>query len=215
MSEDLKELLKKLKLDPSSTRARILTKLWDGDWVPIPELIDANSYQSDTPRRIRELRSEFGFEISQKGIGKNSSYRLESQECYGVKRREYLTSDQKRQLANRDGIRCNICGVSYPVIKGNLQADHRIPFKERGGPTTVENAQFLCVRCNVMKKRMCEFCNLEKCSDCAYAYPEKFGNLLLLKLPRDTIDQLMAGAIKENIEIEDLIKKSIEIYYSE
>ena len=46
---------------------------------------------------------------------------------------------------NRDGGVCRRCGGTF-----DLQYDHIIPFV-RGGPTTVDNLQLLCGRCNQRK----------------------------------------------------------------
>lgn len=49
----------------------------------------------------------------------------------------------------RDGARCRLCGAN-PSSGAILQADHIKPWS-KGGETTLENLQILCVPCNIGK----------------------------------------------------------------
>lgn len=51
----------------------------------------------------------------------------------------------RTQVFERDAYRCKHCGSHK-----DLRADHIIP-ESKGGPTTVDNLQTLCVRCNSRK----------------------------------------------------------------
>jgi 5-methylcytosine-specific restriction endonuclease McrA len=51
----------------------------------------------------------------------------------------------RTQVFERDAYRCRRCGDHR-----DLRADHVIP-ESRGGPTTFENLQTLCARCNSRK----------------------------------------------------------------
>lgn len=59
------------------------------------------------------------------------------------------TPRQRRRVYKRDGGRCRNCGKALDP-DGPWEADHRIP-RRRGGPTTMENLQLLCIACNRSK----------------------------------------------------------------
>ncbi len=216
MRDDLERVLKELKLNvEESSHARILTVLWPGEWITIEQIMAENKGQSDTPRRIRELKKEFGFEIKQEGTGKRSKYCLGSHKYTGERRRKYLSKHERELLVKCEGLECNICGKTACKVIGNLQIDHRIPF-ERNGPSTLENSQLLCVECNVMKKRICEHCHKNNCENCAYAYPERYKNSFLLNLSPDLKSKCDKIAYEKNISldsfIEYLISEKLEDY---
>lgn len=55
------------------------------------------------------------------------------------------------RVANRDGFRCIHCGMSPAVNPGvTLHIDHIVPWS-KGGETTIENLQTLCLTCNLGK----------------------------------------------------------------
>jgi hypothetical protein len=56
-----------------------------------------------------------------------------------------FTSKIKKAILKRAGNKCELCGH-----KGKPEIDHFIP-KEKGGPSTMENANALCSRCNDRK----------------------------------------------------------------
>ena len=75
---------------------------------------------------------------------------LQLEECpAGTRRAQRLFTDRERfQILKRDRFRCKLCGASpatNPTVE--LEVDHIIPFS-KGGPTTIENGQTLCHRCN-------------------------------------------------------------------
>lgn len=95
-TDNLEEKLNLLRINRSdSPHARILRALWSMEWRIVTEIIAANENQSDTPRRIRELRSMFAFEVDQEGQSNESRYRLRSHRSGKIRRREYLTNAQK------------------------------------------------------------------------------------------------------------------------
>ena len=61
----------------------------------------------------------------------------------------------KRAVNARDHHTCQNCGVHTEFI----HYDHKFPF-DLGGPTTVENIQSLCPKCNTSKgnKIQCSHC---------------------------------------------------------
>jgi|GEM_PF-1083799 len=213
-TDDLRGKLKALKINPNTSHARILQALWSGKWVTKAEIMAANKNQSDTPRRIRELRSEFNFDIEQEGTGDNSRYRLISHQRSETRRRKYISKAERDRLVREFGLKCNICDREFEAIEGNLQVDHRIPF-DKLGPTTVQNSQLLCTTCNVMKKRICEFCERENCDECAYAYPERCGNLQIIILPENLMTKCRDIASERKICVSDAILLCIENFGSE
>lgn len=113
------------------------------DWVETrKQLYDKKP--RDTWRSIRNLH-ETGFLIKvKKGI-----YRYDPG---AVKQRELedFTSEQKKQIFERDNYRCVQCGRRQDEGY-ELHADHRVP-KDKGGKATVDNGQTLCSICNFRKK---------------------------------------------------------------
>ena len=51
----------------------------------------------------------------------------------------------RNSIFERDGFKCIKCGSTV-----DLQIDHIIPFS-RGGQTTEDNLQTLCLKCNILK----------------------------------------------------------------
>jgi Zn finger protein HypA/HybF involved in hydrogenase expression len=80
----------------------------------------------------------------------------------------------KRAVNARDNFRCQNCGVNTEFI----HYDHKYPF-DLGGPTTVENIQSLCPKCNTSKgnKIQCHHCrhwmspDNAKCPQCGSKFP--------------------------------------------
>lgn len=98
----------------------------------------------DPDRAIRKLAQE-GYLIKiSKGI-----YRYEP-ESVKVRELEDFTPDQKKQILERDGYKCVICGKG---IKDGIELhiDHIKP-KDLGGKATIENGQTLCAQHNFRKK---------------------------------------------------------------
>lgn len=65
---------------------------------------------------------------------------------------EDFTANQKKQILERDGYKCVICGKG--TKEGvELHVDHIKP-KDFGGEATIENGQTLCSQHNFMKKNL-------------------------------------------------------------
>jgi len=65
---------------------------------------------------------------------------------------EDFTANQKKQILERDGYKCVICGKG--TKEGvELHIDHIKP-KDFGGEATIENGQTLCSQHNFMKKNL-------------------------------------------------------------
>jgi hypothetical protein len=80
----------------------------------------------------------------------------------------------KRAVNARDRFTCQSCGVHTEFI----HYDHKFPF-DLGGPTTLENIQSLCPKCNTSKgnKIQCSHCrhwmspDNSKCPQCGTKFP--------------------------------------------
>lgn len=114
------------------------------DWATVEYKKRTGKIFRDPDRQIRKLHQE-GFLIKiAKGIYKYDSDFVEAREL------EEFTEEQKRQIFERDGFRCVICGRG--VQDGiELQVDHIKP-KDKGGKATIENGQTLCAMHNFRKK---------------------------------------------------------------
>ena len=55
---------------------------------------------------------------------------------------------EKLAVYHRDKGICQICGKKTPFDKGTV--DHKLPYS-KGGRTTIENGQWLCIECNLKK----------------------------------------------------------------
>lgn len=61
------------------------------------------------------------------------------------------------QVLQRDRFTCCSCGASPALTIGiQLQVDHKIPWS-KGGETTIENLQTLCLACNSGKSNTQEY----------------------------------------------------------
>ena len=68
--------------------------------------------------------------------------------CYnkhGPKKKQLASPSLRKKVFQRDGFRCKFCGSLDA-----LTADHIIP-EARGGKTTLDNLQTLCMTCNLRK----------------------------------------------------------------
>lgn len=101
----------------------------------------------DTDRGIRTLY-ERGFLIK---IGTKGIYRYDPNNVR-QKKPENFSQSQKKQILERDGYKCVICGrgKNHGI---ELQVDHIKP-KHLGGKATIENGQTLCGQHNYLKKTL-------------------------------------------------------------
>jgi superfamily II DNA or RNA helicase len=58
-----------------------------------------------------------------------------------------FNSKQRQELYIESGAKCQLCG---DVLERGWHADHVVPFS-KGGPTTLDNGQALCRKCNLAK----------------------------------------------------------------
>jgi hypothetical protein len=140
--------------------------------------------QSDAPRRWRELRSEFGFDVWEEG---GRYYRSNTIPPVEKPNRRpdmaYLKRKYWDELYERHDGKCNICGreVRYDADDDGLYGllDHRVPVPY-GGADDKENLQVACQECNNIKKKRYERDPEQYLSEnLALAYPEKFERFLV------------------------------------
>lgn len=123
--------------------------------IPHPEIVDWATAEfkkrtrkvfRDPDRQIRQL-SQQGYLIKvAKGV-----YRYEPEAVNNRELEEFLAA-QKKQILQRDGYKCVICGRGEKD-GFELHVDHIKP-KELGGKATIENGQTLCSQHNFMKKTL-------------------------------------------------------------
>jgi len=98
----------------------------------------------DPDRGIRKL-AQMGILIKiTKGVYKYDPLMVQKREL------EDFTPAMKKQIFERDGYRCVMCGKG-PKDGVEIQADHIKP-KDLGGKATIENGQTLCAAHNFLKK---------------------------------------------------------------
>ena len=97
-----------------------------------------------------------------------------SRQTKSTKQSRSIPEHIKRAVNARDRFICQSCGVHTEFI----HYDHKFPY-DLGGPTTVENIQSLCPKCNTSKgnKIQCSHCrhwmspNNTKCPQCGTKCP--------------------------------------------
>jgi predicted restriction endonuclease len=103
-----------------------------------------NKRFEDVDRSIRKL-AQIGFLIKIK----KGWYRYDPKKA-NVRTLEDFSSSQRKQILERDGYKCVICGNGEKEGM-DLQVDHIKP-KELGGSATISNGQTLCASHNFRKK---------------------------------------------------------------
>ncbi len=177
----------------SAAKLLVLKALWDSsksfpkNWVLSDQLYELTN-QKYIDRRIRELRNERGCDI-ETGIHNGShAYRLLSASLSEAFDRTYLTGAQKRQLFEVFEYRCAACSQQFATDGKGLQADHKVPLI-RGGGSEIQNWQPLCIACNVAKRRSCMGCEVD-CNQCAWAFPEHYGQTIPIQLTKELGESL-------------------------
>ena len=101
---------------------------------------------------------------------------------------------------------CSNCGQIYQ--SNYLAPDHRVPSiveaDDLNETNYLKKLQILCVRCNQIKREACKKCPYNhKCSDCGWAYPEKFN------ISQQTLDLARKQATIRGLTIDDYISSLI------
>jgi hypothetical protein len=146
------------KIKSDSARQRILDYFLEagpGAVVSKEELMEVARI-SDWARRVRELRDEYGWQISSfndRHDLRPGQYVLESLEQRPASPR-YIPADQRARILLRDNSTCQLCGARKgdpdpynPQRTVRLAVDHVIPITA-GGDNSDENLQTTCNTCN-------------------------------------------------------------------
>lgn len=128
-----------------------------GQVIHNSELYEASGRQSEYTRRIRELRSEDGWDIQTHYDAadlKQDEYRLASSppENPLPKFKRGISQRLRAQALARDGFTCQMCGAAAGDMDARgrrvrLQVDH-IKNKNEGGADSLGNLRTLCAECN-------------------------------------------------------------------
>lgn len=117
------------------------------DWVSVEWQKRTGKVFRDPDRGIRSLHQRGYLQKIAKGI-----YRYEPEMVHLREDLEDFSPALKRQILERDGYKCVICG--FGKKEGvELHIDHIKP-KDLGGKATLQNGQTLCARHNFLKKNL-------------------------------------------------------------
>ena len=116
------------------------------DWATAEWQRQTGKVFRDPDRAIRKLHQEGRLQKLGKGV---YSYHPDLETSPFL---EDFSEAQKREIKERDGYKCVVCGASNK--EGiELQVDHIKP-KDKGGKATIENGQTLCGMHNYRKKNL-------------------------------------------------------------
>lgn len=149
-------LANSIRKEPISVRDKILSFFLHNVGKPVSgeEMRYLAKDKTEWARRIRELRTEFGWSIATKSTGRPDlgigMYVLESDRRSPEHDRKI--SDQIRgEVMSRDNYRCQGCGWNHdewnPSDPRHLELHHIKPHAD-GGANTTENLITLCVICH-------------------------------------------------------------------
>lgn len=201
----------------SKVKFLILKTLWYAgeefpkEWVRSSELLSLTN-QKYFDRRIRELRDQSGCDIQTDYYHGEYCYRLHSTNLNQYNPRFYLSTSLKNKLFEMFKYECNVCKRRFLPGGMGLQADHREPLSRKilikNDVNNLEKWQSLCTECNVLKRRICSECDND-CGSCPWAYPEKHGTIILLRLPTNLEDELKNRGVMKHSQLESFIVNSI------
>lgn len=139
-----------------SVRDRILAFLRENVGQPVTneELRYVAGDKTEWARRVRELRTEFGWPIATKTTGRPDLgvgvYVLQADRQSPEHDRK-IPDNIRREVLRRDGYKCQECGWSHiewnPSDPRHLELHHVIPHAQGGG-NTVDNLRTLCTVCH-------------------------------------------------------------------
>ena len=191
--------LREVALPVQDSYWRYLTSLDPGEMVSQDEFKRRNP-QSESPRRWRELRNEWGFDARVRD-GTNEYERGES--IAPINQPEPRVDMGKlrdkfwEEIYDDFGGRCNVCRRKIDRDRSEVLIDHRIPIPF-GGSDKKENLQLLCRRCNNKKKTVFQRSPDEFLQEYEYwAYPEKYAKVLRIELPSEQ-NELLENMAEQN-----------------
>lgn len=177
-----------------------------------------NEPMTDGPRRWRELRTEYGFDVSSEGLysrGTSSTPLFEPQPRPNMSQlvRHVLSDLLSKTLPEPDLPPvpvCNKCGrlITFTRDEDGFPGvvDHRRPVLF-GGSDEPENLQLYCQQCNNLKAHICNRCPLAyHCERCTWAFPETFHDTLVISLSTSEATTLELLADRENLRADTYAK---------
>ncbi len=162
------------------------------DWVTKEYTNRTGKVFRDPDRQIRKLaQSGYLIKVS-KGI-----YRYDT-DFINKRELEDFTDTQKKQILERDGYKCVICGRGTKDGV-ELHIDHIKP-KDLGGEATIENGQTLCAQHNFMKKNFKQTETGKKMFLRLYELAKKQGDQKLIDFCSDILEVFERNNINGHIE---------------
>ncbi len=145
-----------IRRERGSVRDKILRFLRDnvGRSVTGEELRYVAGDRTEWARRVRELRTEFGWPVATKSTGRPDLavgvYVLQADRQSAEHDRD-IPDDVRREVLRRDAYKCKQCGWSHdewnPSDPRHLEL-HHIEQHAKGGPNVKENLKTLCTVCH-------------------------------------------------------------------
>jgi 5-methylcytosine-specific restriction endonuclease McrA len=189
------------------------------DMLPLNEWVHRSTLEkygrSNYARRIRKIVAEYGWDIhrERRSNGANDDWYIRRSD--GPVRvahiRREVAPKVRVTVYERDGWVCQMCRVD--VAEGQsltkAQCDHKVP-AERGGSSSPPNLQTLCLQCNLKKRQACKHCDLPTCDGCPYAFPERFAQTLVLRLPDDAAKKLADVADRDGVPAATVVARLID-----
>ncbi len=126
---------------------RDISRLEVAEWVTSEWQRRTGKVFRDPDRGIRSLHQRGFLQKIAKGV-----YRYDADKVVLRDDLEDFSAAQKKQILERDGYKCVICGLGKNE-GAELHIDHIKP-KDLGGKATLENGQTLCARHNFLKKNL-------------------------------------------------------------
>jgi hypothetical protein len=146
----------KIRRQSGSVRDKILRFLREnvGRGVTGEELRYVAGDKTEWARRVRELRTEFGWPVATKSTGRPDLsvgvYVLEA-DRQSPEHDRNTPDEVRREVLRRDGYKCKQCKWSYdewnPSDPRHLEL-HHIEHHVKGGPNVEENLKTLCTVCH-------------------------------------------------------------------
>lgn len=110
--------------------------------------------KTEWARRVRELRTEFGWPVATKSTGRPDLgvgvYLLQS-DRQSPEHDRHIPDDVRREVLRRDGYKCKECGWTHkewnPSDPRHLEL-HHVKYHAKGGANIKENLKSLCIVCH-------------------------------------------------------------------
>lgn len=125
-----------------------------GKGVTGEELRYVAGNKTEWARRVRELRTEFGWPVATKSTGRPDLavgvYVLQA-DRQSFEHDRHIPDDVRREVLRRDGYKCTQCSWSHrewnPSDPRHLEL-HHVEHHAKGGPNVKDNLKTLCIVCH-------------------------------------------------------------------